>query len=172
MREIRNTVVRGDLYVFQTPRGIKVGRSQHVKRRTREVSYEYFNGAKLQLIAEYEGMGYLEPFVHIILNAFRVHERREEFTCDLQTFMMAFDHVKVYDIFGRLKELPPDPRMAARQVVNGVGDPARPAASTGANGNGGPDRGRDAARSRSRTGSRSSSPSSSSHAGSEGEESA
>jgi hypothetical protein len=134
LRKFRNSVLRGDLYVLQTPRGIKVGRSIRLARRVAEVSREYFGGARLQILAEYRGMGHLEPFVHIILNTFRIPEWREEFTCNLQTFIMAYDHVKAYDIFGRLHELPPDPRMAARHEINGVDDPSSPAASTSADG--------------------------------------
>ena len=32
VREIRNTVIRGDLYVMKTPRGIKVGRSERLEK--------------------------------------------------------------------------------------------------------------------------------------------
>ena len=171
-RARQNSVIHGVLYVLQTPRGIKVGRSMRLQARIREVSNRYFGGARLQLIAEYEGMGHLEPFVHLILNAFRIPERREEFTCDLQTFMMAYDHVKAYDIFGRLKDLPPDPRLAGHQGINGADDPSGPAASASTHG-GGP-QGRDArGRSRTRAGTRARTRSaSSSHAESEGEESA
>ena len=48
-RKIRNIVVRGDLYVLQTPRGLKVGRSIRLARRIKQVSREYFGGARLQL---------------------------------------------------------------------------------------------------------------------------
>jgi len=134
MREIRNIVVRGDLYVLETPRGIKIGRSEDIPRRMKEVSRRYFGGAALRLVAKYEAMGYLEPFVHIILNAFRILQWREEFTCDLQAVQMAFDHVKAYDIFGKLNELPPDIRLAARQEIIGAASTAISSSSSSADG--------------------------------------
>jgi len=174
LRKSRNSVIRGDLYVLKTPRGIKVGRSTRIQSRIGEVSRQYFGGVRLQLLAEYRGMGHLEPFVHVILNAFRIPQWREEFTCNLQTCLMAVDHVKAYEIFGRLSDLPPDPRMAARHERNGADNSTGTAPPTSADGGG--TRGREG-RSRSRAGaervgSRAGRGASSSHADSEGEESA
>jgi len=177
MRVRQDSVVRGNLYVLQTPRGIKIGRSISLARRIRQVSSRYFGGARLHLIAEYEGMGHLEPFVHVILNLFRIPEWREEFTCDLQTFIMAFDHVKVYEIFGKLHDLPRDPRMAtrmaARQGINGgAASTAASNSSYSSDGVGCRARSRSSTRSRASAGSRARSRGASpTHAESEGEES-
>ena len=59
-RRVRNVVVLGDLYIFRTPRGLKIGRSGRLDERKKDVSRRYFDGANLQIVAIYEGMGY--PF--------------------------------------------------------------------------------------------------------------
>jgi hypothetical protein len=166
-RKANNVVITGDMYAFLSPRSIKVGRSKNVEKRKKRVSYLYFSGAKLETLWEAKGMGYLESFVHIILNPFRILQHREEFTCDLQTVMMAYDYVKNYDIAGRLHELPPYPWSAEHQGINGAASTAVSSSSSSADGAGGRARSRSGARSRSRR----SSASSSALAESEGEES-
>ena len=165
-RKANNVVITGDMYAFLSPRSIKVGRSENVEKRKKRVSYLYFGGAKLETLWEAKGMGYLESFVHIILNPFRILQHREEFTCDLQTVMMAYDYVKNYDIAGRLHELQPYPWPAVHQGINGAASTAVSSSSSSADG-----AGRARSRSGARRRSRSSASSSTALAESEGEES-
>ena len=40
---------------------------------------------EIKLLEVYEDRGYLEPFVHFELNAYRTPDYREVFECDLET---------------------------------------------------------------------------------------
>ena len=68
--------VDGHLYVASTPCGLKVGRSVDFGRRREELRRNY-SGGRVELIEEYADKGHLEPFVHIVLNAYRVPGHRK-----------------------------------------------------------------------------------------------
>ena len=107
-RRLRNRYFPAHLYVALTPCGLKVGRSSEPRRRMGELRCNMFAGGDVKLLMVYEGKGHLELFVHMELNAHRLPDRREVFSCNPQTVTAVIDRVILDDLLGIPKEMRPD----------------------------------------------------------------
>ena len=69
-RKRRQFRCNGGLYVLKTHRCYKVGPTGDFKQRARQLPREL--GCGIELVKWFPSMGHLEPFVHILLNAYRL----------------------------------------------------------------------------------------------------